>query len=78
MTSLVLTDGELIWNETLNAFDLDRSSALPPALQTRFEDEPLHCDFRWAQKGEIAKLPEAEYENVIGSIAATFHGRGKG
>jgi WD40 repeat protein len=71
---LVLTNGELVWDEQRGGFDPDRSTALPPALIDVFESEPLFCDFRWAQRSEFQDLSSENYADAVGTIAATLNG----
>jgi hypothetical protein len=72
--AIVLTDGELVWDEQRKSFDPDRSTALPSTLTEVFRSEPLYCDFRWAQKEEFANLSGERYADAVGTIAATLHG----
>src|ERR1700754_416135 len=46
---IVVTGGELCWNEDLGGFDPAVSTALPPALYGAFRAEPLWVDARWAR-----------------------------
>ena len=41
----VLTDSALEWDGS--DYDTERSTALPPALRGRFNDDPRHLDLRW-------------------------------
>src|ERR1043165_575621 len=45
---LVLTGGELEWDDTAKRFT-ETSTGVPPALNKRFTDEPLWLDMRWAR-----------------------------
>src|SRR4051794_8438758 len=46
---IVLTDGELAWNEDVGDFDWIRTTALPSSLLAVFNEEPRHIDLRWAR-----------------------------
>ncbi len=74
---LVLTDGEMIWDDQANDFNWDRTDALPPNLRGVFHKEPLYSDLRWARKATDLSLRNPQFLDEIGSLAATLHGRSK-
>ena len=54
---IVLTDGELAWDNEAGDFDAGRSTALPEEMRGVFADEPLHVDLRWARaEAQLLKL----------------------
>ncbi|HKU76192.1 MAG TPA: TIR domain-containing protein [Pyrinomonadaceae bacterium] len=74
---LVLTEGEIVWNDAANDFDWDRTDALPANLRNVFKREPLYSDLRWARKATDVSLRNPQFLDEIGSLAATLHGRSK-
>ena len=67
---LVLTDGDLVWDRSRGDFDPERSTALPPALFRKFDDEPRHLDLRWARGEEQLDLRHARFRPAVGELAA--------
>jgi WD40 repeat protein len=74
---LVLTDGEMIWDDAANDFNWERTDALPPNLRNVFHKEPLYSDLRWARKATDLSLRNPQFLDEIGSLGATLHGRPK-
>jgi WD40 repeat protein len=73
---VVLTDGEIVWDETCRSFRWDETS-LPRAIDGVFGEEPRYTDLRWARKEEHLTLRDARFRNDIADIAATLHGWSK-
>jgi WD40 repeat protein len=71
---VVLTDGELVWDETAGDFDWERTSALSPALRGRFTEEPFYCDLRWARGARTLTLRDTRFRSAALDIAATIRG----
>ena len=74
---LVLTDGEMVWNDLVNDFDWDCTNALPPNLRNVFHKEPLYSDLRWARKATDLSLRNPQFLDEIGALGATLHGKSK-
>lgn len=74
---LVLTDGEMVWDNQTNDFDWDRTDALPPNLRNVFHKEPLYSDLRWARKATDLSLRNPQFLDEIGTLGATLHGKSK-
>jgi hypothetical protein len=70
----VLTDGDLVWDSATGAYDVARSTALPPMLATAFVAEPRHLDLRWARTEEQLDLRHAGFRAAIAGLAAPMHG----
>jgi WD40 repeat protein len=70
----VLTDGDLVWDSAAGAYDVARSTALPPVLATAFVAEPRHLDLRWARTEEQLDLRHAGFRAAIAGLAAPMHG----
>ena len=78
-TMLVLvTDGELVWDEDGADFDWIRTTCVPrDALGGRLKKEPLWVDLRWARVGETLTLRHGRFRQAVLDIAAPLHGRDK-
>lgn len=74
---LVLTEGEMVWDNLANDFDWNRTDALPPNLRNVFKKEPLYSDLRWARKATDLSLRNPQFLDEIGSLGATLHGKSK-
>ena len=74
---IVLTDGELAWDDAANDFDWDRTSSVPATLKGRFTGEPLYVDLRWARSENNLSLRHSQFRAAILDIAAPVHGRAK-
>jgi len=70
---IVLTDGELLWNDALGQFGPEHAASLPANLTTAFAEEPLYVDLRWLRdKTQLSNL-EARFRDAVATIAATLH-----
>lgn len=67
---LVLTDGTLSWDESINDFDAG-CTALPPCLRGVFNDEPVWVSVSWLEDSG-KRVPDLE--RVVLDIAAVIRG----
>ena len=74
---IVLTDGELAWDDAAKDFDWQSTSAVPGLLKGRFAGEPLYVDLRWARSENDLSLRHSRFRAAILDIAAPLHGRAK-
>jgi hypothetical protein len=74
---IVLTEGELDWDDARGDFDWDRTTAIPRILDGAFGEEPRHIDLRWARTGEHLSLRDPRFREAVADIAAPLHGRPK-
>ncbi|TKB81385.1 MAG: TIR domain-containing protein [Nitrospira sp.] len=74
---ILLTGGELVWDEGCADFDWNRTTALPRSLSRQFKHEPLYVDLRWAKSASNLTLRHARFHAAILSIAAPLHGQAK-
>lgn len=72
---IVLTEGEIFWDNNLKDFDRNRTTSLPSILQGKFNQEPLYLDFRWAKTSTDLSLRNPEFLKGIGKIAAKLHSK---
>jgi MTH538 TIR-like domain (DUF1863) len=78
---LVLTDGDLVWDDGTSRFDRDRSSALPDSIpDDLYASQPRHLDMRWyralseSERSAGLDLRNARFRSEIAEIAAPVHG----
>jgi WD40 repeat protein len=74
---IVLTDGEIVWDDEAGDFDWSRTDALPELLRGVFPEEPLYVDLRAARTAEALSLDNPEFRSRIADLAAPLHGRSK-
>ena len=74
---VLLTGGELIWDDQARDFDWSRTTALPAGLRGRFANEPLWTDFRWARSVNDLSLRHSQFRGGILDLAAPLLGRPK-
>jgi hypothetical protein len=69
---IVLTEGEVVWDDKAKDFDWDKTTALPEGLRGKFESEPFYLDFRWARTAAHLSLRNPKFLNSIGKLAAAL------
>jgi WD40 repeat protein len=74
---VILTDGDVIWDDDKNDFDWDRTNALPDILSGKFKSEPNFIDFRQFKSAGTYNLGDPSFLDNILSIAAPLHGKSK-
>src|SRR5204862_3635805 len=74
---LVVTDGEVVWDEAVGDFSGTLTTALPEALRGLFAQEPRFVDMRWARGLERLTLDDDRFSENVADLAATLHGRPK-
>jgi MTH538 TIR-like domain (DUF1863) len=74
---VVLTDGEIVWRKGANDFDWAVTTALSPALQGRFTEEPLFVDLRWARQLEQPVANDPRLRAAVLDLAAPIRGMPK-
>jgi hypothetical protein len=72
---IVLTDGDVVWDDALNDFDWPRTDAIPIALRGHFTGEPLYVDLRWAKDRQSLTLDDPQFSSAIAQLAAVIHGQ---
>jgi TIR domain len=73
---LILTDGEILWDDALGDFDWRRTTSIPEVLRGVFPQEPLYLDFTQL-RGDRLSINDGEFLDHIATIAAPLHGRSK-
>lgn len=67
---LVLTAGELVWDDKAGDFDRERTTALPETAYGWFDAEPLWIDLR-GHRERVRRIP---FRNAAAAVAAAIHG----
>jgi hypothetical protein len=68
---VLLTDGELAWDEGSADFDWNRTTSLPrEVISGRLPGEPLWVDLRWTRASETLSLRNARFRSAVLAIAA--------
>jgi WD40 repeat protein len=70
---IVLTEGEILWDNSANDFDWGNTTALPKNLRGKFETQPLFLDFRWAREFQHLSLRNPQFLRGVGKLAAAIH-----
>ncbi len=66
---LVLTGGDLEWDESAKGFTA-LSTAAPPALSGRLTDQPLWLDMRWARGADELSLRMSQFRSAVAQVAS--------
>jgi hypothetical protein len=69
----VVTDGTIRWDDAAQDFSAD-STAIPPGLRSRFREEPLYLDLRWARSEDELDLRHPRFKSALARLAAPLHG----
>jgi|GEM_PF-5489633 len=71
---IVVTGGQVRWDEQENDFDWKFSNALPPSLRRAFENEPRWLEAPIRQEAEQLSNINPQLQDAIVSVAATLRG----
>ncbi len=74
---VVLTHGEIAWDNRTGDFDWTRTTALPECLRGRFAEQPLYVDMTWASSAEQLTLRFPRFRDAILDLAAPLHSKAK-
>nr|WP_054701983.1 TIR domain-containing protein [Desulfosarcina cetonica] len=69
---LILTHGQIIWNNQLRDFDWHATDALPSLLAGQFKHEPLYLDLRWTHVNSEFFRRDERWLDDVGTLAATL------
>lgn len=68
---MVLTEGEIVWDDESSDFEWDRTTALPTMLSRVYEGEPLWVDLRWARENATALNRKNEsFMKIVAKLSA--------
>lgn len=72
---LVVTDGNVVWDEERAEFDLAQSTAIPYTLAGAFAEEPLWVDLRWARQADgLDVRSHPRFRDDVATLSAPMHG----
>jgi len=74
---IVLTGGELAWDEAAGDFDWAHTNALPDELRGAFPSEPLWVDLRWIRSETDISIKHPDFVAAVADLAATIRGVAK-
>ena len=74
---IVLTGGEVDWDDAAGDFDWSRTDAVPDGLRGAFAAGPLWVDLRWARAESQLSLKHARFQGAIADLAAPLRGQPK-
>jgi WD40 repeat protein len=75
---IVLSGGDIEWNDGAKGFNRERTTALPERLLDGvFTHEPLWVDVRGVSTQDDLSLHNATFRGKIADLAATLHGKSK-
>jgi WD40 repeat protein len=74
---IVITEGEVSWNNSLFDFDWNNTTCLPANLRGKYSQEPLYVDLRWARAEEGLSLRQTQFRGAVLDIAAPLHHKPK-
>jgi WD40 repeat protein len=72
---IVVTGGEIAWDERTNDFDWTVTTSVPRVLSGAFAGEPLYLDLRWARQERDLSLQNPRFKEAVALLSATIHGR---
>ncbi len=82
--ALVLTSGEVVWDDEAKDFDYERSTAVSEGMRgvyTGQDSEPLFLDLRWTKDlkddEKSLDLNHLKFRDAIATLAAPIHGMPK-
>jgi WD40 repeat protein len=71
---IVLTDGEIGYDEAHGDFDWSRTTALPPELAGKYSEEPHYLDLRWTQSERDLTLRHERFRDAVADISVKLRG----
>ncbi len=74
---IVLTGGEIVWDEQTGDFDWERTTALPRAISGAYTEEPRYTDLRFASHTDQLSVRDPRFRAAVADVAAPLHGIAK-
>ena len=71
---IVLTAGQIVWDDSSGDFDWARTTALPPQLRGWFTTEPLWVELSWARSDTELSVRHSRFRDAIATLAAPIRG----
>jgi WD40 repeat protein len=75
---VVVTDGELVWDDENGCYDRAKTTALPELALISIKNEPRHVDLRWVEDpyAQLA-MSDPRFVDAVATIAAALKGKSK-
>jgi WD40 repeat protein len=70
---IVVTSGELLWDDVVQDFDWTHTTAIPQTLRGRFTEEPKYVDLRWVRTADDRSIRHTRFREAVVDLAATLH-----
>lgn len=70
---IVVTGGEIQWDEKTHDFDWTKTTAVHLNLRGKLPFEPLYIDLRWAERSDDLQLRNAKFRVAAIRLAARLH-----
>jgi WD40 repeat protein len=67
---ILLTDGDLVWDDSSGDVDWEKTNALPSALRGAFAEEPRWVDLRWLRDADQVAETNPRLRECVADIAA--------
>jgi tetratricopeptide (TPR) repeat protein len=71
---IVLTEGNIVWDEDSNDFDWQLTDALPNNLSGHYDYEPLYSDLRSARDRDSLSLKHPTFLDTVAALSSAIHG----
>ena len=71
---IILTEGELEWDEAAADFDWRRTNAFPQLGRPVFEEEPLWVDLRALRSSESVSLRNPDFRDAVARLSSALRG----
>lgn len=69
---IIVTDGDIAWDEDSGDFDWLVTTTLPPVLKGVFKSEPLWLDLRWTKSAENFSPRDPRFLDTVARISAVL------
>ena len=71
---IVLTDGEIVWDERSGKLDRGKTTALPPTLRDALAEEPRWVNLRWLHDADQVAQTNPRLRDGVADIATSLRG----
>ena len=71
---IVLTDGDIVWDDAAKSFLNKDKNSLPDALENKFTEEPFYIDLRFARTAQDISVRNPIFKKEVLKLAAQLHG----
>ncbi len=71
---IVLTDGDIVWDDAAKSFLNKDKNSLPDILENKFTEEPFYIDLRFVRTEQDISLRNPIFKKEVLKLAAQLHG----